>query len=248
MSALNRMDGFLLERLRTDGAYQAGIYASAYRLLDAGNMVGYLFAAFLVPYIARHRQQLPDIEKAVLHVRHFLIVSGGVVAAFVIIFSAEVQEVLYHFSTPFSTSVLQYGIAVLPAYLLLHIYGSLLTASMQLKTFLVILGICVLINAVLNVFLIPIYGAKGCAVAALISQYFCAISAMIIGSKKFGLRLQPYTFFIYLMAIGLASLLFYILKYFAFNSLIIAAVVLFMLCLVVFAYIPFVKKTFLLSR
>ncbi|HUS00952.1 MAG TPA: hypothetical protein VMY77_04455, partial [Chitinophagaceae bacterium] len=37
MSMHYRLDGFLLERIHPDGAEQAGIYAAAYRLLDAGN-------------------------------------------------------------------------------------------------------------------------------------------------------------------------------------------------------------------
>ena len=55
MSLHNRFDGFLLERLHPNGAYEAGVYAAAYRLLDAGSMVGYLAASFLVPFVARNK-------------------------------------------------------------------------------------------------------------------------------------------------------------------------------------------------
>ena len=37
---------FLLKGSNLDGAHEAGIYAAAYRLLDASNMVGYLIASF----------------------------------------------------------------------------------------------------------------------------------------------------------------------------------------------------------
>src|SRR5690606_34285044 len=40
MSVHNRLDGFLLERLHPDGNYETGMYAAAYRLLDAFLMPG----------------------------------------------------------------------------------------------------------------------------------------------------------------------------------------------------------------
>jgi hypothetical protein len=36
-----------------DGKIQSSIYASAYRLLDAANMIAYLFAGLLLPLFAR---------------------------------------------------------------------------------------------------------------------------------------------------------------------------------------------------
>src|SRR5690606_11604606 len=50
MSVLNRIDGFLLERLHDNGNYEAGIYAAAYRLLDAFLMPGHLVIAILLPF------------------------------------------------------------------------------------------------------------------------------------------------------------------------------------------------------
>src|SRR4030095_7449192 len=51
MSFHSRIDGFLLERISSPE--EAGKYAGAYRLLDAANMPGILFASFLLPYMAR---------------------------------------------------------------------------------------------------------------------------------------------------------------------------------------------------
>src|SRR5829696_7468029 len=62
MSMHYRLDGFLLERWRTDGALQAGYYAMAYRLLDVANMIGYLTASFLVPFIARNKNDKPLMQ------------------------------------------------------------------------------------------------------------------------------------------------------------------------------------------
>ncbi|RYY92544.1 MAG: hypothetical protein EOO11_21150, partial [Chitinophagaceae bacterium] len=72
MSMHTRLDAFLLERLHPSGALQAGIYAAAYRLLDAGNTVGYMTAAFLVPFAARNLAQPAVIDATALRLRHGL--------------------------------------------------------------------------------------------------------------------------------------------------------------------------------
>jgi Na+-driven multidrug efflux pump len=72
----------------------------------------------------------------------------------------------------------------LPAYLLLHVYGSVLTAMDQLKTFIWLLAGAVVLNTVLNIFLIPGLGAVGCCLAALVSQYSCAVAVFAVGSQK----------------------------------------------------------------
>jgi O-antigen/teichoic acid export membrane protein len=73
MSAHYRLDGFLLERLYANGAYEAVIYASAFRLLDAGNMIGFLAASFLVPFIARNQNNHLLLQKTKLFLRHALL-------------------------------------------------------------------------------------------------------------------------------------------------------------------------------
>src|SRR6476646_4509582 len=136
MSAHNRLDGFLLERLHHNGAYEAGVYAASYRLLDAANMVGYLVAAFLVPFFARNQTNTFLIQETVLIARYGLLLFGVGTALFVVFFAAPIQQILYPTSTSYTAQVLQWCLPVLPAYLLLQVYGSLLTALAQLNLFL----------------------------------------------------------------------------------------------------------------
>lgn len=192
MSAHNRLDAFLLLRLRPDGAYQAGLYAAAYRLLDAGNMIGYLTASFLVPFMAKHMENKLLVQATVLASRLGLLVAGGVSAAFVVVFAAPVQALLYPQLPGQALPVLQTCIAVLPAYLLLHVYGSVLTAAAQLKSFIFLLLGAFITNLLLNLWLIPLYGALGCCVAALVSQYAVALATFVMATRKinmdYGLR------------------------------------------------------------
>jgi O-antigen/teichoic acid export membrane protein len=176
MGAHYRLDAFLLERIRPDGARQSGIYATAYRLLDAANMVGYLTGSFLVPFIARHKDNRSLLGTVVTYSQHFLVLLGIVASCFAFVFAPWLQDLLYHTNASYNSRVIQLCLAVLPAYYFIHIYGSVLTAMARFKPFITILSISVAVNVSLNLTLVPAYGALGSCIAALVSQYGCAIA------------------------------------------------------------------------
>src|SRR5215213_4991882 len=245
MSMHYRIDGFLLERIHSNGAYEAGIYASAYRLLDATNTVGYLAASFLVPFIARHRFQKKTIQEAVINTRHGLLFFGIGVACFSILFAPWIQELLYHTDTPYHSKVIQLCVAALPAYLLVHVYGSALTAIARYKSFILILLISVLLNLVLNFILIPLYGAVGCCISALTSHYFCALGCYLVATKSLELPFMPKSIIIYLATtIGLIAF-FYFGKLLKLSVwLILVTAICFVLMLLI-AQITYNKKYFI---
>ena len=184
MSAHNRLDAFLLERLHPDGAAQAGIYATAYRLLDASNMIGYLTASFLVPFLSRHRSDKALVQQVLLFTRHGLLLFAAGAVAFVVVFAPWLQAILYHATDAYSSTVMRLCLAALPAYYLTHIYGSALTATAQFRPFVQLLFSALLANVLLNLWLIPQYGALGCCIAALVSQYACGIALWLAASRK----------------------------------------------------------------
>lgn len=209
MSAHNRLDGFLLHQLHPDGAHQGGLYAAAYRLLDAGNMIGYLTASFLVPFMAKHLANKQLIQATVLSARFLLLLAGGVVTVFVVVFAGETVAMLYPTLPVEGVPVLQACIAVLPAYLLLHIYGSVLTAAVQLKSFIFLLALAVALNLLLNLWLIPLHGARGSCIAALVSQYAAAMGCYILASGKLSIRLGVSSLVVVIVSVLAAGALFY---------------------------------------
>src|SRR5258705_10470731 len=106
MSCHSRMDGFLLERM--SNATEAGKYAGAYRLLDAANMMGYLFATFLLPYIARNQKEGLSPTNLILSIRHLLLVFSITITGIVIFLAPWIQRVLYHHSDSSYVEVLQW--------------------------------------------------------------------------------------------------------------------------------------------
>jgi O-antigen/teichoic acid export membrane protein len=189
MSMHNRLDGFMLERLHSNGAHEAGVYAAAYRLLDAGNMVGYLAASFLVPFAARNISNKSLISDIVLRLRHGLMLLAISVAVIGYMFADKIYSLLYH-RTGDEWKVLGLCLLVLPAYYLIHLYGSLLTACGFIKKFTAIMLVSVVFNILLNLAFIPGYGALGCCYSALITQYFCALLCWYFATENLDLKTE----------------------------------------------------------
>lgn len=204
-----RLDGFLLERLHPQGAAEAGIYAAAYRLLDAGNMAGYMVASFLVPFVARHRRDPALIAAAVLRTRDVLLLPSLALVAFALYFSPWLTRLLYHQSDTYLPHVLLLVLAALPAYYLVQVYGSVLTATGRLRAFIYVLTGSVAVNVVLNLILIPSYGAAGSAWAALASQYLGAAGCLLAAQQVLRIPLNPRSILRYGSCAGLLLLLFY---------------------------------------
>lgn len=201
MTIHSRLDGFLLEQMHPNGAFETGKYAAAYRLLDAGNMVGYLAASFLVPFAAKNFTNKKLLAITATSIRQVLLTGALVVVMFLWNYAGAVQELLYHTSDEELSTILALTLTVLPALYLTHIYGSLLTAAYRLKSFATIVSASVLINVAINIWLIPTYGAMACSIAALVSQYICAF-ACFIAVRQLQIQVKAVSI-IYLLLAGL---------------------------------------------
>ena len=248
MSMHYRLDGFLLERIHANGAYEAGLYASAYRLLDAANMVGYLAASFLVPFIARHLADKNLVAEIVASTRHVLLFFGIGATCFTVLFAPWIQQLLYHTNEAYNSRLIQLCLAALPAYLLTHVYGSVLTAASRFRSLIVLLLGCVLLNAALNFFLIPSYGALGCCLAALASQYTCAFACYAVAGRSVQLPHLKGSGIVYLaMAAGL-SLLFYLGRLTMLNVWLILVLAVGITLLLLITQLGYVKKYLIKTR
>ena len=203
-----RFDGFLLERI--SGADEAGKYAGAYRLLDAANMIGYLLASFLLPYLARHHQDGKLMNRVILDVRHILIVFSVTICCIVIFLAPWIQKALYNHNDPTYIEVMQWCIPALVCYSLLQIYSAVLMASGHIQALSYITLIAVLINILLNILLIPVFDAKGTCIAALCSQFFCGTAAMWYAKKRLNVPIHLRSVFAYVFIAGLTAAFLYL--------------------------------------
>jgi O-antigen/teichoic acid export membrane protein len=198
MSVHYRLDAFLLERIHQNGAFEAGLYAGAYRLLDAANMIGYLLASFLLPFIARQSGQKKRIEEVVLNSRHLLLLFSIGCSITIAFLAPWIQQVMYHNRDLSAITVLQWCIPVLAAYSLVQVYGTVMTATGKIVPFCYITLFSVILNIALNLLLIPEWGAQGCCIAALISQGFCGITTLLYARKKSGINIHLRSLLMYI--------------------------------------------------
>ncbi len=190
MSFYNRVDSVMLERLLPDplGKEQTGIYAQAFRLLDAVSNFGLLFAGLLLPIFSKMIKQKENVGQMLKLSYTLLIVPAIIVAISSIYYDAEIMQVMYRSSTEASSGIL--GILMLGfiGIATTYIFGTLLTANGSMKQLNIMAFSGMILNIVLNLILIPKMQAFGSAYASLITQLFTGATQLILVGLIFKLR------------------------------------------------------------
>lgn len=203
MSFYNRIDPVLLEKLLPSplGKEQAGVYAQAYRLLDAGQNFSLLFAVLLLPIFSKMialKQSIGELVK----LSASILISGSLVIAITSLFYADdlmrlmytvnTDETAAHYALRISQSgtifkLLMFSFVSISSN---YIFGTLLTANNSLKHLNLVAGGGLIINLSLNLLLIPIYQSIGSAWASLATQGITAIIQLIIVVRILKLKIN----------------------------------------------------------
>ncbi len=191
MTAYYRLDGLMLERLLgTEGARQAGIYAASYRLLDAINMIAFLFSTMLLPVFASMIRKKED-PSFMGNTNAALLLSGSTAIAALCAYDANlIVRMLYvkaedswtHTFIPLMFSFIPIAST--------YVFGTLLTARGDMKSLNLISLLGLLLNFGLNFFLIPKKMAEGAALATLITQIFVAGALLAVNVHSHGYKLN----------------------------------------------------------
>jgi len=206
MAFYNRIDSVMIERLLPDktGNQQAGLYASAYRLLDAVNMIAYLFSVILLPMFARMIKFKTDVEKLARLSFTLLFILTVTVSLGSFFYRTEIMTMLYpqrlqeafqlYTSRIQETSTI-FGILMggfIPI-ATTYIFGTLLTANGNLKQLNIVAASGMVLNLSLNFILIPHFMAIGSAYASLTTQLITALIQVFLVIKIFKFKLNiPY--------------------------------------------------------
>ena len=188
MTFYNRIDSVMLERLLPFrvGANEAGIYASAYRLLDAANMIAFLFAGLLLPIFSKMIKLKQNIEEMVRLSFSLLVIPAMVVAICSYFFSYNIMGLLYsgnHIEE--SSAVFKILMWCFVPISTTYIFGTLLTANGNLRQLNIMACTGMVINIVMNFILIPRMNAVGSAISSITTQVFTAGAQVIMASKTF---------------------------------------------------------------
>ena len=183
-----RMDMVMLERLGgVEGDKFAGWYAAAYRWLDAFMM--YLWTVLPV-FFARfsffHRK--PEEQQKLLNVGQVIVFIPMLFVCTVIFFYAEKLFLLFENSSLNEINHMADLLRVLVFHGLIQgafaIYGTYLNASGFEKNVSRMVVFSILINFLLNLFLIPVYGAIAAAYATLLSSLMVSVLYIIFIVRK----------------------------------------------------------------
>ena len=218
MSIYTRIDVIMVERLLENGEEESGIYSAAYRLLDASNMIGFLFAGLLLPMFSKMIKEKINVLPLV-RTSAMMIWSGAITLSVATYFFQEkIVHLLYIEATPYWGEVLGVLMLSFIAVSGTYIFGTLLTAKGSLQKMNTILIIAVIFNIGFNYFLIPKYGALGAAWATLGTQFFSMLAQLYLAKKEFNWK---YNFIdtgrLILFSIGIVALSFYISTYLEMN-------------------------------
>ena len=192
MSFYNRIDSVMIERMLPGeiATTEAGIYASAFRLLDALVMIAYLFSVILLPLFSRMLKDGENIGGIVRSATSLLSFFAITSVTVLLCFRFPVLELLYDEHIAESAAVFSILIPCIIPISMTYIFGTLLTANgnMRLLNLTALVGIAV--NLVVNLLLIPRFHACGAATASLTTQTVMALVQTIIAFRVTGIPLK----------------------------------------------------------
>ena len=178
-----RSDSVMLERMLDNGGEEATLYAQGFRFFEAVNMVGFLFAGLLLPLFSRMIKNGQNVSKIVYTSFKIIFTGALTVSMCGVVYAEDIMawryggsaEEIYQSSRAFEMLMWCFiGNSTT------YIFGTLLTANGSLKPLNYMASAGVILNVVLNVILIPKYGAYGAAIASLITQGLTALSQLIM--------------------------------------------------------------------
>ncbi len=203
MAQYNRIDTVIIERLlpKGVGAEQSGIYAQAYRLLDAANMIAFLFSVLLLPLFARMIKLGESVENLVKLSFSLLFTVSVIIAVGSYYYSTELmqwlypkhsQELMVAYETRITESAYIFHLLMFAfvAISTTYVFGTLLTANGSLLKLNIIAGTGVIISLTINFLLVPRLQAIGSSWASLSAQFVTAIAQVIIAQRLFRFRVN----------------------------------------------------------
>lgn len=192
MTFYNRIDSVMLKVMLPEeaGNIQAGIYAHAYRLLDAVNNLAYLFSVLLLPLFARLIKANERVDKLAKLSFTLLFVVSVIFSITSYYFRFPIMNLMYEHYIAESAVVFGVLMGCFIAISTTYVFGTLLTANGNLKHLNYVAAGGMLLNITLNILLIPRLGALGSAWASVVTQFAMAIIQVILATIFFQFRIN----------------------------------------------------------
>ncbi len=212
MALYYRVDSVMLERMLPDGARQAGIYAQAFRILDAFVMYAYLFSVILLPLFSRMIKENKPVAELLRFAFLLMMIPVLILGITTIIYRYPVMDLLYLKHTDVSANVLGLLMGALIFVSSGYLFGTLLTARGDVKLLSRLAAGGFLLNILMNAILIPRYHTIGAAFASLVTQAGIGVAQIIMVHKRFHItlsRMIPFRTYIFIALIIITGLIIY---------------------------------------
>ena len=227
MTIYFKIDAVMIEHLLPKGAQESGIYAQAYRLLEMAVMFAFLFANLLYPIFSRMIANGESIHDLLALASKLLIAPALVFTTGVAAFSFELMDLLFDEKVYETAMVLPILIATFVPMAASYIFGTLLTANGSLRFLNIVALNAMIINLLMNYFLIPIMGIEGAAWATLVTSILVVVLQVLASWIQFKLKSGVSVwvrFLAFTMGIGILAVLskyldYGLISFLAFNIL-----------------------------
>jgi len=185
MTIYGRMDSVYLERFLPQGDYQAGIYAAGFRLLDAYLIFAILFANLALPMMTSMKDRWSDKFNFFKYILQLVMVPSVLVGAAGWTYRAEISALLYHHNEAIWSDTIGILLATCIPLGLSIITGTGILSSGSLHRINILYSICIPLNMLFNLLLIPTYLSAGAATSAFIIN-------LLIGMAQYAFFFKVY--------------------------------------------------------
>lgn len=190
MAFYNRIDSVMLERILPNGKEQAGVYAQAFRILEAASMFAFLFSSLLLPMFAKMLKKLQSVEDLVKLSFVLIIVPAIVIMNICHFYNEQIMKLLYWNYVDSSAVTLRLLMTGFLGICTTYIFGTLLTSNGNMKYLNWMAAAGMVLNITLNLILIPRYQVIGSATASMITQILTGLSQAFIAYKVFKFKIN----------------------------------------------------------
>ncbi|MGB4204311.1 MAG: oligosaccharide flippase family protein [Bacteroidales bacterium] len=203
MAFYNRVDSVMIEKILRNsiGNEQSGVYAQAYRLLDAVNMIAYLFSVLLLPMFARmikHNQPVDELVRlsfSLLFIAAIMVAMGAIYynePIMRLLYPARIAELpeVYELRINQSARVFSLLLCGFIPISTTYIFGTLLTANGNLKQLNIVAAFGMTLNIIMNLVLVPRFFAVGSAITSLTTQSITALLQILLAQYFFRFRIN----------------------------------------------------------
>jgi len=201
-----RADTVILERL--NGAASAGNYAMGFRFFDALTMISFLFAGLLLPMFSRMWSNKEPLSSLLGLSLRLMAAGAWMTLTAAICWRSEILHLFYDNPQPEAIESFAYLMIGFAAFSLQYIFGTLLTAIGKLKAMVTIALAGLAVNLILNLILIPRYGAVGAGMAHVAAQSAMLALQMIVVHRHTEVSLREDYVRLIVFAAGSIAILF----------------------------------------